>query len=66
MGLTSAIGVLEGTDSKFFAISLVFSLIVSGGACAAVAQGPRRARLIAAGPRPGRHVLVVVVKDGAP
>ena len=28
MGLTSALGVLEGTDSKYFAISLVFSLIV--------------------------------------
>lgn len=31
MGLTTAIGVLEGTDSKYFAIALVFSLIVSGG-----------------------------------
>jgi hypothetical protein len=29
MGLTTAIGVLEGTNSPMFAISLVFSLIVS-------------------------------------
>lgn len=28
MGLTSALGVLEGTDSTIFAVSLVFSLIV--------------------------------------
>lgn len=30
MGLTTAIGVLEGTNSPMFAIALVFSLIVSG------------------------------------
>lgn len=29
MGLTMAIGVMQGTSSPFFAISLVFSLIVS-------------------------------------
>ena len=37
MGLTTALGVLEGTNSHLFAISLVFSLIVSayrgGGLC---------------------------------
>jgi acid phosphatase family membrane protein YuiD len=31
MGLTTALGVLEGTNSHLFAISLVFSLIVSLG-----------------------------------
>jgi hypothetical protein len=30
MGMTTAIGVLEGTGSRYFAIALVFSLIVSG------------------------------------
>jgi uncharacterized protein len=29
MGLTTALGVLQGTNSPFFAIALVFSLIVS-------------------------------------
>ena len=29
MGMTTAIGVLEGTDSRYFAIALVFSLVVS-------------------------------------
>lgn len=32
MGLTTAIGVLQGTNSPMFAISLVFSLIVSHAA----------------------------------
>ena len=31
MGLTTAIGVLQGTNSPLFAIALVFSLIVSAG-----------------------------------
>lgn len=33
MGLTTAIGVLEGTNHPMFAIALVFSLIVSLAPC---------------------------------
>ncbi len=40
MGLTTAIGVLQGTNSPMFAISLVFSLIVSLAALSQVPAHP--------------------------